>query len=83
MLKGIDFVTSNVPGVPIPLFLARAAVESQFAFGPMTGAAANLTLLSYQDQIHIGINSDPAAVPDRAVFLGCLRDGFEEVLKVG
>jgi diacylglycerol O-acyltransferase len=49
----------------------------------MTGAAANLTLLSYQDQIHIGINSDPAAVPDHETFVSCLRDGFDEVLKVG
>ena len=83
MLKGIDFITSNVPGIPIPLFLAGAAVRSQFAFGPMSGAAANLTLLSYQDQIHIGVNTDPAAIPDRDVFLACLRDGFDEVLKVG
>ena len=35
-----------------------------FAFGPMTGAAANLTLLSYLDDLHIGINLDPAAVTE-------------------
>src|SRR5258708_10037465 len=82
MLKGIDFITSNLPGIPIPLFLAGAALRSHFAFAPISGAAANLTLLSYQDQVHIGVNTDPAAVPDRDVFLACLRDGFDEVLKV-
>ena len=82
MLKGVDFITSNVPGIPVPLYLAGAAVRSQFAFGPMSGAAANLTLVSYQDQIHVGINTDPAAVTDREAFLSCLRDGFAEVLKV-
>src|SRR5438045_1519564 len=47
MLKGVDFVTSNVPGVPVPVFFAGAALESQVAFGPLTGAAANVTLVSY------------------------------------
>src|SRR5262249_29634692 len=35
MLKGIDFVTSNVPGAPVPLFVGGARVESQIALGPM------------------------------------------------
>ena len=79
--KGIDFVTSNVPGVPIPVFLAGARMEAQFAFGPMSGAAANITLLSYLDELQIGVNTDPAAVPDPDVFLHCLREGFDEIRK--
>jgi WS/DGAT/MGAT family acyltransferase len=81
MLKGVDFVTSNVPGVPIPIFLAGAQMEAQFAFGPMTGAATNVTLLSYVGEVQIGVNSDPAAVPDGDVFVACLEDGFTELLK--
>ena len=30
----------------------------------MAGAAANITLLSYMDDLNIGINTDPAAIPD-------------------
>ena len=82
LLKGIDFVTSNVPGIPIPVFFAGSEVVSQFAFGPMSGSAANITLLSYRDELHIGVNTDPAAIPDRAAFIGCLRDGFDEIRKV-
>jgi WS/DGAT/MGAT family acyltransferase len=81
MLKGVDFVTSNVPGVPIPVFLAGARMEAQFPFGPMSGAAANITLMSYLDEAQIGINVDPAAVTDPDGFAECLRDGFAEVLK--
>ena len=66
MLKGVDFVTSNVPGVPVPVFFAGAALESQVAFGPLTGAATNITLVSYLDDLHIGVNMDRAAIPDRA-----------------
>ena len=83
LLKGIDIVTSNVPGVPFPVYLCGAAVEANFAFGPMAGAAANITLLSYVDEVHVGINTDPAAVPDPEVFVECIDEGFAEVLKVG
>lgn len=83
MLKGIDLVTSNVPGVPIPVYIAGAKLEAQFAFGPLAGSAMNLTLLSYVDECQIGVNVDPAAVPDVDVLLGCLREAFDEVRKVG
>src|SRR5262249_5685224 len=74
MLKGTDFVTSNVPGAPVPLFVSGARVESQIALGPMTGAATNVVLLSYCDDISIGVNTDPAAIPDADVYVECLKD---------
>ncbi|MDQ1392483.1 MAG: diacylglycerol O-acyltransferase / wax synthase [Acidimicrobiaceae bacterium] len=82
LLRTVDVITSNVPGVPIPLYLAGAKLEAQYPFGPRSGAAVNVTLLSYLDGLFIGVNSDPAAVPDQATFMACLRDGFDEVLKV-
>lgn len=81
MLRGVDFVTSNVPGPPFPLYLAGARVNSQFAFGPLAAAAANVTLLSYMDDLNIGFNTDPAAVPDPEVLLECMQEGFDEILK--
>jgi WS/DGAT/MGAT family acyltransferase len=82
MLKGVDLVTSNVPGAPIPIYTAGGRVEALYALGPLTGAAANLTLLSYLDDLHIGVNVDPAAVtePDRLV--AALRAGWDEILAV-
>jgi hypothetical protein len=82
MLKGVDLVTSNVPGAPIPIYTAGGRVEQLYALGPLTGAAANLTLLSYLDDLHIGVNVDPAAVaePDRLV--ASLRAGWDELLAV-
>jgi len=80
MLKGIDFVTSNVPGPPVPVYLLGARLERQIAFGPMTGAAANITLLSYIDQLDIGVNTDPRAVEHPDLFIDCLRQGFDEIV---
>jgi hypothetical protein len=81
MLRGVDFTSSNVPGAPFPVYLAGAKLEAQFAFGPMAGASANITLLSYVDDLNLGINTDPAAIPDHEAFVAALKDGFDEILK--
>ncbi len=80
MLTGVDFMTSNVPGVPVPIYLEGAPVKAQFAFGPLSGAAINMTLLSYVDDLHIGINIDTAAVPDPELLIESLQRGFDDIL---
>jgi WS/DGAT/MGAT family acyltransferase len=83
MLKNVDFVTSNVPGAPVPIFLGGAEVTANYAFGPLSGAAANITLLSHCGACCIGINTDATAVTDPDVLVACLREGFEEVIALG
>jgi hypothetical protein len=80
MLKGADFVTSNVPGIPFPVYLAGAELLDNYAFGPLSGSAANITLVSHCDTCCIGVNVDRVAVPDRDEFVQSLRSGFDEVL---
>ncbi|MBX3285779.1 MAG: DUF1298 domain-containing protein [Actinobacteria bacterium] len=82
-LKGIDLVASNVPGAPIELFTAGARIRSMFALGPLAGSAVNVTLLSYLDQVHIGVNLDPAAVTEPERFLRCYQEGWDEILAAG
>jgi hypothetical protein len=57
-------------------------VERLYAFGPPSGAAVNITLLSHVDTCCIGIVSDTTAVPDGTVLLDDLRRGFDEVLAI-
>lgn len=82
MLKAIDFVTSNVPGPPFPVYASGALVEAMIGFGPLTGASANLVLFSYDGQCRLGIATDPAAVPDPELFVECLERGLAEVQSV-
>lgn len=80
MLKHVDFLASNVPGMPVPLFLAGSEVVRFFPFGPTAGSSVNLTLVSYCGNCCIGVHTDTAAIPDGDAFLGALREGFDEVL---
>jgi WS/DGAT/MGAT family acyltransferase len=83
MLKHVDFLASNVPGIPVPLYLTGAKVNRFFGFGPTIGAALNVTLMSYCGTCCLGVNVDTGAVPDPDTLMDCLRAGFDEVLAVG
>lgn len=80
MLKHVDFLASNVPGFPVPIYVGGAQIEAFYAFGPTIGAAANITLMSYRDTCHIGVTTDNGAVPDPDLLRTSLEEGFEEVL---
>jgi WS/DGAT/MGAT family acyltransferase len=82
MQKTTDFVTSNVPGPRRPTWMSGARIESFMPFGPMAGAAINITAFSYDGVMHIGINMDPAAVSQPKLLVECLMSGFEEVLAI-
>ena len=83
ILRHVDFLASNVPGVPVPVWVGGAAVTMQYAFGPTIGAGVNVTLITYQDTCALGINADSGAIPDLPLFLECLVAGFDEVLALG
>ncbi len=80
ILRHVDFLCSDVPGVPVPVFLGGARVVTQYAFGPTIGSALNVTLLTYVDVCTLGIDVDTGAIPDYDVFFESLVAGFDEVL---
>lgn len=82
ILRHVDFLCSDVPGIPVPVSLGGSKVLKQYAFGPTIGAAVNVTLLTYVDTCALGVDIDAGAVPDLEVFMDCLREGFEEVLEL-
>ncbi|GAB87876.1 wax ester/triacylglycerol synthase family O-acyltransferase [Gordonia rubripertincta] len=82
VLRHVDFLCSDVPGIPVPLYLGGARMTAQYAFGPTIGAAVNVTLLSYIDTCELGIDVDTGAIGDVDVFHACLVDGFDEVLSL-
>lgn len=83
ILKHVDFVASNVPGAPVPVYIAGSKITGMFAFGPTIGASVNTTLMSYDGTCDIGINIDTAAVPDPDVLLGCLEESLAEITALG
>jgi diacylglycerol O-acyltransferase / wax synthase len=75
----VDFATSNVRGSPVPLYIAGAEVLENYAVGPLGGVAFNLTLLSYNHNLDMGVNIDAAAVADPKLLRDCLEAAFAEL----
>jgi len=77
--RTIDFGASNLRGSPVPLYLAGARILGSYPLGPRTGCALTVTMLSYCDDVHVGLNIDPAAIVDPAAFMRDVRDAFDEL----
>ena len=80
MFKCADFVASNMAGAPVPVYLAGARLDRVFAFGPLSGAAVNFTLISHCGVCCVGVNTDSVAVPDPEVLVEHLDAAFAEIL---
>lgn len=51
-----NLVISNVPGPPIPLYFVGARIDGMYPLGPVFhGAGVNITVLSNNGVIHVGI----------------------------
>ena len=83
MLKHVDFVATNVPGLATPLYVGGARLERFYSFAPTIGASVNVSLLSYCGTCTIGVNTDTGAVPDPDVLMDGLREDFESILDLG
>lgn len=80
ILRGLDVQASNVPGAPFPLYIGGTRITAIYPFGPLAGAGMNITLLSYENDLNIGLNIDPASITDADMFVELLRDAYDEIL---
>jgi diacylglycerol O-acyltransferase len=77
--RTIDFAASNLRGSPVPLYLAGSRIVANYPFGPRTGTPLNVTMLSYCDELHLGLNIDPAAITDVGRFMRDVDDAYRDL----
>jgi len=77
--KTSDVTTSNVPGPPIPLYLAGARMVGVYPLVATIGAAVNVTMITYDGSAFVGVSADDRAIPDLDALVADLRAGFAEV----
>ncbi len=71
---------TNVPGPPVPLYVAGARIHSAFGMAPiLDGLGLILVVLSYNGRISIGINSCEEIVPDPDTMAECIESAFIEL----
>ncbi|MEY2968695.1 MAG: hypothetical protein RIQ64_1322 [Actinomycetota bacterium] len=77
----VDFATSNVRGAGIPLFISGARIVANHPVGPLGGVAFNLTLLSNDGNLDMGLHVDTAAVSDPELLRTCIEDSFAKIAR--
>lgn len=66
-----NLVISNVPGPPVPLYLAGARIDALYPLGPVFhGAGLNVTVLSNAGHLHVGVIACRESVPEPDVLVG-------------
>ena len=77
-----NVVVSNVPGPDIPLFLAGTRLRTMYPMGPVIeGAGVNITVISYLDRIHVGVQACWDLVPDVEVIARGMEDSLTELVR--
>jgi len=76
-----DFAATNLRGSPLPLYIAGAHVLANYPFGPRTATALNATVLSYCEDLNLGLNIDPAAITDIDAFMADIAESFDSILE--
>ena len=72
---------SNVRGAPVPLYLAGARLEAGYPFGPLAdGLGLNVSVMSYDGRLDVGITVCPDRVPDPWALVEALRVEHDTVL---
>src|SRR5262249_6417476 len=76
----IDFIVTNVPGIMVPRYLAGAEITAAYPFAPVAlGSPASVALYGYREHLFIGLNTDPATMPDADRFARMIRSAFVEL----
>ena len=75
----LDFATSNLPAAPFPMYIAGSLLLELVTLGPVAGTAFNLTAMSYNGSLDMGMHIDPAAVDDPADLKRCLVEAYDEL----
>lgn len=71
---------SNVPGPPVPLYIAGARLLSMYPCSiPFHGSALNITVQSYNDNLDVGLTACRHTVPDLAELADLLGEALAEL----
>ncbi len=74
-------VATNVPGPPLPLYMAGCQITEQMFWVPQTGSIGiGISIMSYNNKVYFGLISDAKLLPDPDSVIKRFRPEFEKLL---
>ena len=75
-----NVVVSNVPGPPVPLYMAGAHMVTNYPTSIIVhGMALNITVQSYDQSLDFGLMADGAAMPDVRELADAILIAFDDI----
>ena len=75
-----NLVISNVPGPPVPLYMAGARMMTNYPTSIIVhGMALNITVQSYDQSLDFGLMADSAAMPDVRELADAIAIAFDDL----
>ena len=79
--SSVELIVTNVPGVPMPRYLAGAEITAAYPFAPVAPhCPISIALYGYRGRLFVGIDADATAVPDPTPLGPMLAASFEELI---
>jgi hypothetical protein len=76
-------VMTNVPGPPIPLYLAGKKIDQIMFWVPQAGRVAlGISILSYANRVYLGVNTDAGLIPNPDEIVDGFYDSFDVLLEL-
>ena len=78
--SAIELIVTNVPGIPMPRYIAGAEITAGYPIAPTAPRTpVSIALYGYRGRLFIGLDADGTAMPDLAGFEEMLRASFAEL----
>ncbi|MGA7872843.1 MAG: wax ester/triacylglycerol synthase family O-acyltransferase [Candidatus Binatus sp.] len=75
---GISFIATNIPGSPVPVYLAGHQLVDTVGMVPLTATLGyGVTILSYNRNLYLALTAEPNLMPD----VGFMKSRIKETLR--
>lgn len=76
-----NVIISNVPGPPVQIYFAGAAIEALYPLGPvLEGPGLNITVVSYRDRVGFGFIGCARRIPDLPDLAAAVPEALAELM---
>ncbi len=78
---GINFVATNVPGSPVPIYLAGHQMAETVGMIPLTATLGyGVAIVSYNRNLYLGLMAEPNLMPDVGFMKSRIKETFRELI---
>jgi diacylglycerol O-acyltransferase / wax synthase len=78
---GISFVATNVPGSPVPVYLAGHLLVDTVGMVPLTATLGyGVAILSYNSNLYVGLMAEPNLMPDVVFMKSRIKETLRELI---